>query len=158
VEGQAAPQLSQLRRLGILQVWDDRQIKAGVDWYARIKEILSKTRCAVCLISANFLNSSFCMDEEIPYLLQQRHKGNLEIFPVLVEDCVWNEHPWLKRWQTLPRDAKPVLTHFADDPAHVFAEVARQVLEYLKTGKGHERPPPSWPGARGRHRSPARNG
>jgi hypothetical protein len=86
------PQLSQLGRLGILQVWDDRQIKAGVDWYARIKEILGKTRCAVCLITANFLNSSFCMDEEIPYLLQQRYKGNLEIFPVLLEDCVWEEH------------------------------------------------------------------
>jgi hypothetical protein len=122
-----------------------RQIKAGVDWYARIKEILRKTRCAVCLITAHFLDSSFCMDEEIPYLLQQRHKGNLEIFPILLEDCVWEEHPWLKRWQILPRDAKPVLTHFADNPAQVFAEVARQVRDYLKTGKGHKRPAPPGP-------------
>jgi hypothetical protein len=66
------PHLDQLGRLGILQVWDDRQIKAGVDWYARIREVLSRTRCAISLISSDFLASSFCMDEEIPYLLQQR--------------------------------------------------------------------------------------
>lgn len=139
------PHLGQLGRLGILQVWDDRQIKAGVDWYARIKEILGRTRCAVCLVSASFLDSSFCMDEEIPYLLQQRHKCNLEIFPILLKDCVWQAHPWLKRWQILPRDAKPVLTHYAGDPDQVFAGVARQVVEFLETGKGHERPKPSGP-------------
>jgi tetratricopeptide (TPR) repeat protein len=134
------PQLEQLGRLGVLNVWDDRQIKAGVDWYARIREVLEKTRCAVCLISENFLNSSFCMDEEIPYLLQRRHRRRLELFPVLLSDCVWDEHPWLKRWQILPRDAKPIATHFAPDPASVFADVARQVRDYLRTGKGHERP------------------
>ncbi len=139
------PHLSQLGRLGILQVWDDRQIKAGVDWYARIRDILSKSCCAVCLISSDFLDLSFCMDEEIPYLLQQRYRGKLELFPILLRDCVWQRHPWLKRWQILPRDAKPVLTHFAHDPDQVFAEVARQVVSYLETGKGHERPAPVGP-------------
>jgi tetratricopeptide (TPR) repeat protein len=142
------PHLDQLGRLGILRVWDDREIKAGVDWYARIREVLRRTRCAISLISSDFLSSSFCMDEEIPYLLQQRHRGNLELFPVLVRDCVWQAHPWLKRWQILPRDAKPVAPHFADDPDRVFADVARQVVEYLETGKGHERPEPPGPAPR----------
>ena len=106
------------------------------------KSILSKSCCAVCLISSDFLDLSFCMDEEIPYLLQQRYRGKLELFPILLRDCVWQRHPWLKRWQILPRDAKPVLTHFAHDPDQVFAEVARQVVSYLETGKGHERTGP----------------
>jgi tetratricopeptide (TPR) repeat protein len=139
------PQLEHLGRLGILEVWDDRKIKAGVDWYARIRETLSKTRCAVCLISSDFLKSSFCMDEEIPYLLQQRYRGRLELFPILLRDCVWQAHPWLKRWQMLPLDAKPVLTHFAHDPDQVFAEVARQVVECIETGKCRERPGPPGP-------------
>ena len=71
------PQLGQLERLGELSVWHDRKIKGGEDWYARIKNILGRTKCAVCLISANFLNSSFCMEEELPFLLQQRRKGGL---------------------------------------------------------------------------------
>jgi TIR domain len=120
------PQLKHLGRLGILQVWDDRQIKAGVDWYARIREILRKTRCAICLISDNFLNSSFCMDEEIPYLLQQRYRGQLELFPVLLSDCVWEAHPWLKRWQIRPPDARSIETHFANNPKQVFADLARE--------------------------------
>jgi len=139
------PQFGQLARLGILEVWDDRQIKAGVDWYARIREILGKTRCAVCLISDNFLNSAFCMDEEIPYLLQRRYRGKLELFPLLLSDCVWEAHPWLKRWQIRPRDARSIETHFAANPKQVFADLAREVVQYLETGKGHERPPPPGP-------------
>ena len=65
----------------LLEVWEDRQIEPGADWYANIRDVLRRTRCAVCLISAHFLGSRFCQFEEIPYLLQQRRKGNLEIVP-----------------------------------------------------------------------------
>ena len=139
------PQLNNLGRLGILQIWDDRDIKAGVDWYAKIHDILSKTKVAICLISPDFLSSSFCLDEEVSYLLQRRNRGDLEIFPILLRDCVWDEHYWLKRLQMLPRDGKTILTHFNDDPDLVFADTARQVRDYLKSGKGWERPKPKGP-------------
>jgi hypothetical protein len=69
------PHFLQLERAGHLTVWDDRQIRMGENWYLRIWDVLQRTRFAVCLISAHYLQSSFCMEEEIPFLLQQQHKG-----------------------------------------------------------------------------------
>ncbi|MGI9434630.1 MAG: toll/interleukin-1 receptor domain-containing protein, partial [Geminicoccaceae bacterium] len=137
------PQLKQLVPLGDFEVWNDRDIKACVDWYAAIKNKLDRTKVAVCLISANFLNSSFCMDEEVSYLLQQRNKRDLEIIPVLVEGRVRKPHRWLKRLQMLPRDGKNVTTHFKDDPAQVFAMVSEQAHDMLQPGYSFKRPPPA---------------
>ena len=136
------PHFQQLARTGILEVWDDRKIRAGEDWYARIQELLNRTRYAVCLVSANFLNSSFCMDEEIPFFLQQRRKGGLEILPILVESCTWQAHPWLSRLQMLPRDGKDVTTHYHNNPAKVFAAASNLVFEALQPGYTPPAPPP----------------
>ena len=137
------PHLKSLERLGELSVWDDRQILAGTEWYARIRHVLMRTKVAICLISPEFLASSFCMHEEIPYLLQARNRGDLEIFPILIRDCVWEAHSWLKRLQMLPRGAIPLTRQDADDQAAVFAELARQVRDMLRSGGGWERPPPA---------------
>lgn len=139
------PHLESLGRLGMLSVWDDRQIKAGVDWYAKIHDVLSKTKVAVCLISTDFLNSSFCLDEEIPYLLQRRNRGDLEIFPILLRECVREDHRWLKRLQMLPVDGKPIATHFSHDPDPEFAKAARQVRDFLRSGEAWKRPEPKGP-------------
>jgi hypothetical protein len=136
------PQFKQLEMLGVLEVWGDRQIRHGEDWYARIQEVLNRTRFAVCLVSANFLASNFCMDEEIPFLLQQRRKGGLEILPILIEPCVWQAHQWLRRLQMLPRDGKSVAGEFAELPAKVFAEAATLVYEALQPDYVPLAPPP----------------
>ncbi len=136
------PQFKQLEKAGCLEVWDDRQIKAGDDWYARIQEVLRRTRYAVCLVSANFLSSSFCMDEEIPFLLQVRRKGGLEILPILIERCVWQAHPWLRRLQMLPRDGKDVADDFRERPHTIFSEAADQVYQALQPGYIAPPPPP----------------
>ena len=136
------PQFKQLEKIGILEVWDDRQIRAGEDWYARIHEILGRTKYAVCLITANFLSSSFCMDEEIPYLLQNARKRGITILPILVEPCVWKAHRWLSRLQMMPRDGKTLLMDYPDTSAAVFAEVANDVFESLQPGYKYSPPPP----------------
>ena len=141
-KNQLLTHLEQLEPLGILSVWSDRDIKPGIAWYDKIYDVLSKTRVAVCLISADFLNSAFCMNEEIPYLLQRRDRGDLEIFPVLLRDCLWDEHHWLRRLQMLPDGAKPLQTHFNNDPDLALADVARHVRDFLTTGEGWERPKP----------------
>ncbi|HEX2211220.1 MAG TPA: TIR domain-containing protein [Longimicrobium sp.] len=140
------PHFKQLEKLGALRVWDDRQIRVGDNWYGRIQQVLNETRFAVCLISADFLSSDFCMDEEIPFLLQKRRRGGLEILPVLVRKCLWDKHLWLRSLQMLPRDGKNVQTDFADDPDPVFTEVAERVWEALQPGYVPPTPP-ARPGA-----------
>lgn len=98
------PQLAPLRRWCGMEVWDDRQLKAADEWYPRIRDVLGRTRVALCLVSKHFLDSDFCMDEELPYLLQQHWAGQLEVLPILVGPCAWKRHPWLARLDAWPAD------------------------------------------------------
>jgi tetratricopeptide (TPR) repeat protein len=127
--------LVQLRALGQavpLDVWDDRRIKQGDDWYQAIKEAMARARFAICLISGRFLGSSFCMEEEIPDLLRKRQAQGLDLLPILIEDCPWEAHLWLKRLQMLPRDGKTVKVDYRDHPETVFSAVARRIYEVVK--------------------------
>ncbi|MEM9628612.1 MAG: toll/interleukin-1 receptor domain-containing protein [Pseudomonadota bacterium] len=136
------PHLQHLEKLGTVEVWSDQDIKAGTDWYADIKHALRRTKVAICLISPHFLKSSFCIDEEVAYLLQARNRGDLEIIPILVEECTWKPHRWLSRLQMLPGGGKNLTTDFKDDPAQIFAKVSNQVHAMLQPGYVFKRPPP----------------
>ena len=126
------PHFKHLERLGVLEVWNDRDIGHGADWYAVLEDKLEQTRFAVCLVSANFLSSRFCMEEEIPYLLQRQAERGVVVLPVLVEDCLWEAERWLSRTQMLPRDKQNLTTHFRDDPAPIFKQVAKTIYDALQ--------------------------
>ena len=83
------PHFKALDRTGNIQYWDDKRIRQGDDWFDEIRTALADTRYAVLLVTKHFLDSSFVLEEEIPYLLTQKYKGKLEILPIIVEDCLW---------------------------------------------------------------------
>lgn len=127
--------LVQLRALGRavpLDIWDDRRIRQGEDWYREIRNAVAKARFAICLITGHFLGSAFCMEEEIPELLRRRQEEGLALLPILIEDCPWEAHLWLKPLQMLPRDGKTVKVDFRDNHETVFSAVARRIYEALQ--------------------------
>jgi TIR domain len=79
------PQLKTLQQLDRIVVWNDRKIDAGDKWYPEIKEAMEKARIAICLISANYLASDFCLKEEVPFLLQRCEKEGLILIPILIK-------------------------------------------------------------------------
>lgn len=125
------PHLRMLEHLGTLEVWDDRRIDAGDTWYPEIKQAMEGAAAAVCLISADYLASDFCVKEEIPYLLERREKDGMYLLPLLVSDCLWNAVPWLRSIQMLPRDGKVVESDFRGQENVVFKMVAQTLLEKL---------------------------
>ena len=60
-----AKHLSILKRQGAIQSWHDRQIGAGVEWEAEIAAHLESAQIILLLISADFLDSDFCYDNEL---------------------------------------------------------------------------------------------
>jgi hypothetical protein len=62
--------LSPLQRNGSIDVWSDKDIRAGASWRKEITQALDKAAVAVLLISADFLASDFVMVEEVPRLLR----------------------------------------------------------------------------------------
>jgi TIR domain len=97
------PHLKTLEMAGMgMVVWQDRQIDAGEKWHPAIQDAMAEAVAAVLLISADYLAFSFCIKEEVPYLLnRQEHEGML-LVPVLIRKCPWKAHRWLAARQMLP--------------------------------------------------------
>jgi tetratricopeptide (TPR) repeat protein len=132
------PHLGMLEKAGRLTVWDDRSIDGGATWYDEIKKVMEGAAVAVCLISADYLNSDFCVKEEIPYLLERRKQEGMLLLPVLIRPCLWTSLDWLKALQMLPRDGKSVAVDFKDDWDTPFVLVAGSVHTYLSTKSKRE--------------------
>lgn len=79
--------LKPLSRMGVIDVWDDRRIRAGDRWRDEIVEALHAARCAVLLVSADFLASDFCIEAELPTLLRRAQERGVRVLTVLVSPC-----------------------------------------------------------------------
>ncbi len=66
-----------LVHLGIAQkqelfdVWDDRCIEAGEDWFEAITNAIDAGCVGILLVSANSLTSNFILKEEVPRLIKK---------------------------------------------------------------------------------------
>jgi tetratricopeptide (TPR) repeat protein len=93
---------------GLLQTWDDRQLRGGDDWFNEIMKAIENGSVAVLLVSHNSLTSNFILNEEVPRMLAQRELQKARFYPVVVEACDWEAVEWLKPFNLRPRDGRPV--------------------------------------------------
>lgn len=136
-------QLGVLDQQGLLEVWEDRLIGAGQDWYKEIQKAMAGARVAILLISANFLTSKFILQEEVPKLLQRREQEGMTVVPVLLSDCVWEVVPWLAPMQMRP-DPKKWLSSRKERGVAELSEIVREVHSLLRLppSKGADFPDP----------------
>jgi tetratricopeptide (TPR) repeat protein len=141
-----SPHLKMLQQAGHLEVWEDRQIDYGAEWYDRIKQVMERAAVSICLISADYLASDFCVKEEIPYLLERRKSEGMLLVPVLLRPCAWKAISWLTPIQMIPRDNQSVAVDFCETYDVVFAELAESIFDYLQTAnvEPFTPPPPRW--------------
>lgn len=93
---------------GLLDLWDDRRISPGADWFEEIQKAMGRANVAVLLVSADFLTSKFALEKEVPRLLQRRQEEGLTVVPVIVRPCAWQEVGWLQGLQVRPGDGQPL--------------------------------------------------
>ena len=107
------------------EVWDDRRLSAGSEWFGSIEAALNRATVAVLLISVSFLTSEFIRQEEVPRLLRRRD-GGLLLVPVVVRPCAWQKVAWLAPIQCRPTDGR-ALSSMTDDEAD--QHLARLAIE-----------------------------
>jgi TIR domain len=138
-------QLKTLEQSGLLEVWADTRIDAGDKWYPEIEDAMKRAAVAVCLVSEYFLSSDFCTKQEVPFLLKRAADDGVLIVPVLLSECVWEAHRWLKETQMLPGEGQSIRTHFAQNPAAVFSRAAKRIFDKLNDpAYAPPSPPPEW--------------
>jgi O-acetyl-ADP-ribose deacetylase (regulator of RNase III) len=101
--------LSPLKRLGVIQEWYDREIKAGTEWRGQIDENLDAAHLILLLISPDFMDSNYCYDVEAKRALQRHEGGDARVIPVILRPVMWLNTPFSKL-QALPREGRPVTT------------------------------------------------
>lgn len=133
-----------LERLGSsvtadLELWHDDAIEPGDGFHQEIMRKLDEARIAICLISSNFLRSRYCLHREFAQLAERRSRGELELVPILVENCEWRDIPLLKvhldvlnrvpvgeraLTDLTPEEARVALSKVADKVSRLAAEQA----------------------------------
>ena len=69
--------LASLKRQGKILAWQNRDIEAGAEWDAEIKQQLESAEIILLLITPRFLASDYCYDLEMQRAVQRHHHGRL---------------------------------------------------------------------------------
>lgn len=136
--------LSVLKREGRLKPWSDENLSAGDLWETKIDQALEGAALAVLLVSADFLDSEFIMEKELPVLMRRFKEGTLwKILPLIVRPCNWKEMPEIKKMDARPKDShrESVLEGSAAEQEKDFKEFAFEILNALKQKPPSPSPP-----------------
>ena len=81
--------------------WDDSRINLGDKWAHEIEEALNESSIVILLISADFLASSFIVNQELPKILVKEKKAGTRVIPVIIGPCGFDDDPILSQFQAL---------------------------------------------------------
>jgi hypothetical protein len=124
--------LGVLQQEGLLDIWEDRRIGAGEDWYPEIQKAIDAASVAILMVSADFLTSKFILGEEVPRLLERREKEGLRIFPVIIKPCAWHHVQWLARIQARPKDGRAISGGSEHQIDTDMAAIANEIISILR--------------------------
>lgn len=108
--------LSYLRGLekNRFRFWSDTLLQGGDDWDSRIKDEINAADIALVLVSQAYLNSRYCVEDEVARFLQARKERGLVVYPVILSPCDWKSYSWLTTTQWLPGQGETVATDYTD--------------------------------------------
>jgi hypothetical protein len=80
-------------RNGSMEVWYDKKIEFGEEWFKAIEQAIDETKIAVLFVSAGFLASDFIYDHELAPLLKAYKAKEVKLLPVVVSPCTFSDTP-----------------------------------------------------------------
>ena len=108
--------LAPLQHSGKITIWHDQEIPAGANWRNQIETHLSEADMILLLISADFIDSAFCWNNEVQKALERHRVGEVRVIPIVLKPVDWQVTP-LGELQALPTGAKPVTLWESADAA-----------------------------------------
>src|SRR5689334_14575040 len=76
--------LASLVSQGVLELWHDRVIEAGVVWETEIQERLEAAEIVLLLVSSDFLASPYCYGREMQRALERHDQGLARVIPIIL--------------------------------------------------------------------------
>ncbi|MFP4381880.1 MAG: toll/interleukin-1 receptor domain-containing protein [Candidatus Sumerlaeia bacterium] len=123
--------LAALRRDGHINLWHDREIKAGDNFKNEIDSNLASSDLILLLISADFISSDYCYNIEFEKALKMHERKEARIVPVILHHCDW-QATQLADFLATPTDGKPITSYTNIDEAFtIVAKEIRSVVESI---------------------------
>jgi pimeloyl-ACP methyl ester carboxylesterase len=115
-------------RKGELQLWSDMNIRPGAEWRQEIQKALTNCKVAVLLVTADFLDSDFIDQHELPEIYDAANRKRIKLLWIHVTPALYKETP-IERYQAAypPEPALASLTVVEQD------EALRQIATAIKT-------------------------
>ena len=134
---QLAVHLSQLKRDGLIEELYDHLILPGEELSPERDRMLRSAQTILLLITADFLASDACYQDEMQQALERHRRGEAHVVPILVRPCDWQHSPFA-HLQYLPRNGQPITTWSNSDEA--FLSIAQELRKII--AKQQFPPPP----------------
>ena len=135
LQQELALQLGALQRQGLISVWYDHEINAGIEWEPEIIEHLNAAHIILLLVSPNFMNSDYCFGVEMQRAIERHDRGEARVIPVILRPVYWQGV--LGKLQVLPKDALPVTDPDWHNMDRAFFNVAEGILKVVKQLQSH---------------------
>ncbi len=129
-------QLKPLQRQGLIELWHDREISAGMEWEQEIDKRLNTAEIILFMISPDFMNSEYCYNVEIKQAVERHKRGEARVIPIILRPVYWQGE--FGMLQALPKDGLPVTGpdwHNVDEACFNIAEGVRNVVKELSEKK-----------------------
>ncbi|HEY7415586.1 MAG TPA: toll/interleukin-1 receptor domain-containing protein [Ktedonobacteraceae bacterium] len=123
--------LKPVEREGIIDLWDDTKIAAGILWKDAIANALETSSVAVLLISADFLASDFIAEHEMPTILARAKSGGTTVIPVILSPGLFDSTA-LGAFQSINASNNPVCDMTHSQQEQIFVKVAQTVMQRFK--------------------------
>jgi len=115
-----------------IDFWDDSKITPGKIWKEEIKANINQTKVAILLVSADFFNSEFILQDELPPLLEAAEKEGATILSVVLKPCQFDEYPQIAKYQAVNSPKKPVARMDECDIDELWVNLVQQVKEIIQ--------------------------
>src|SRR3954449_3711232 len=126
-----------LRREGLITEWHDGAIDAGTEWRGEITRELEAADVILLLVSADFLLSEFCYQQEMVRAVERAHRGDAIVIGVMLRSVDgWERTPFAE-FQVVPQDGRPISKWSNADDAytHAVEKIRAVVSERLEPGR-----------------------
>ena len=96
-----------LERQGLIELWYDREISAGIEWEQDDTKHLSEAQIILLLVSPDFMNSDYCYSVMMQRAMMRYNQGEARVIPIILSRCDWKNAPFSKL-QVIPKHARPI--------------------------------------------------